>query len=154
MHAPGPPVSVCGEGEPTREERTIACGGAPLRPRRNRQPSLWHGGLGPRVILLGCQFLGTEKSNHHSLQYRASTKPPQKTKKLNFQKCVQRLEAPRAWPNKAIQCGGHGSVSCGDRRGSQRDQWRTDSNCTNGRTEATSQSLAKLWPHLQARILP
>jgi hypothetical protein len=42
---------------------------------------------------------------------------------------MQRLEAPRAWPNKAIKCGGHGSVSCGDRRGSQRDQGRTGSNC-------------------------
>jgi hypothetical protein len=32
--------------------------------------------------------------------------------KVKFSK-MQRLEAPRAWPNKAIKCGGHGSVSRG-----------------------------------------
>jgi hypothetical protein len=53
---------------------------------------------------------------------------------------MQRLKTPRAWPNKAIKCGGHESVSRGDRRGSRRDQGRTDSNYTNGRAEAASQS--------------
>jgi hypothetical protein len=72
---------------------------------------------------------------------------------VKFSKPMQHLEAPRVWPNKAIKCGGHVSVSRRDRRGSQRDQGRTGSNCTNGRTEAASQSV-KLWPHLQARILP
>jgi hypothetical protein len=67
---------------------------------------------------------------------------------------MQRLEAPRAWPNKAIKCGGHGSVSHGGRRGSQRDQGRTDSYYTNGRAKTANQSPAKLWPHLQARNLP
>jgi hypothetical protein len=37
---------------------------------------------------------------------------------VKFSKPMQRLEAPRAWPNKVIKCGGHGSVSRGDRRGS------------------------------------
>jgi hypothetical protein len=53
---------------------------------------------------------------------------------------MQRLEAPRAWPNKAIKCGGHGSVSRGDRRGSRRNHGRTDSNCINGRAGTASQS--------------
>jgi hypothetical protein len=142
---------VCGEGEPTREERITACGSAPLRPRRNQQPSLWHGGLGPRVILLGHRYLCTEKSHRRSRQYRASSGSPQKTEKL---KPIQHLEAPRAWPNKAIKCGGHGLVSREDMRGSRRDQGRTDINYTNGHAESVSQSPIKLWPHLQARILP
>jgi hypothetical protein len=44
--------------------------------------------------------------------------------------------------NKAIKCEGHGSVSRGDRSGNQCDQWRTDSNCTNGRTEAANLKVA------------
>jgi hypothetical protein len=73
---------------------------------------------------------------------------------VKFSKLMQRLEAPRAWPNKAIKCGGHGSVSRGDRRGSRSDQGWTGSNCTSGRAKAANQSSDKLWPHLQARILP
>jgi hypothetical protein len=73
---------------------------------------------------------------------------------VKFSKPMTRLEAPRAWPNKSIKCGGHKSVSHRDRRGSRRDQGRTGSNYTNGRAETVSQSPIKLWPHLQARILP
>jgi hypothetical protein len=72
----------------------------------------------------------------------------------NFSSPVQRLEAPRAWPNNDIKCGGHGPVSRGDRRGSRRDHRRTDSNCINGHAGAASQSPIRLWPHLQAHILP
>jgi hypothetical protein len=111
---------VCGEGEPTREERTIAYGNAPLRPRRNRQPSPWRKGPGPRIILLGRRFLGAEKSHRRSRQYRVSSGPLQKTKKVNFQNQCSGIEAPRAWPSETIKYGSHGSVSRGDRR----DSWR------------------------------
>jgi hypothetical protein len=67
---------------------------------------------------------------------------------VKFSKPMQHLEAPRAWPNKAIKCGGHGSVSRRDRHGSRRDQGQTSSNYTNGRAEAACQSPIKLWPHL------
>jgi hypothetical protein len=120
-------------------------------PAETNNPVSGTGGLDPRVILLGHRYLRTEKSHRCSCQYRASSGPPQKTEKL---KPMQHLEAPRVWPNKAIKCGGHGSVSRGDRRGSQRDQGRTGSNYTNERAEAASQSPIGLWPHLQAHILP
>jgi hypothetical protein len=42
---------------------------------------------------------------------------------------MQRLEAPRTWPNEGIKCGGHGP----DRRGSRRDHGRAGSNCINRR---------------------
>jgi hypothetical protein len=74
-------------------------------------------GPGPRVILLGRRFLGAEKSNRRSRQYRASSGPPQKTEKVNFQNQMQRYRGtPR--PSKAIKCGHHGSVNRGDRRSS------------------------------------
>jgi hypothetical protein len=73
---------------------------------------------------------------------------------VNFQNQCSGIEAPRAWPSKAIKCGGHGSVSRGDRRGSWRDQGRTGSNYASERTEAAHHSTIQLWPHLQARILP
>jgi hypothetical protein len=112
------------------------------------------GGPGPHVIHPAHRFLGTGKSHRRSRQYRASSRPSQKTKKINFQKPMQRLEAPRAWPNKGIKYEGHMPVSHGGRRGSRRDHRRAGSNCINGRAGAESQSPVKLWPHLQARILP
>jgi hypothetical protein len=113
---------VCGEGEPTREERVTACGSAPLCLRQNQQPSPWHKGPGPRVILLGRRFLGTEKSHCRSRQYRSSLGPPQKTEKVKFQNQCSDIEAPRAWPNETIKYGSHGSVSRGDRHDSWREQ--------------------------------
>jgi hypothetical protein len=59
---------------------------------------------------------------------------------------MQRLEAPRAWPNKDIKCRGHEPVSHGDRHGSRRDHGQTDSNCINGRAGAASQSLVNFGP--------
>jgi hypothetical protein len=75
-------------------------------------------------------------------------------KEDKFSKPMQRLEAPRAWPNKDIKYGGHGPVSRRGRRGSQQDQRRAGSNYINGRAGVASRSPVKLWPHLQARILP
>jgi hypothetical protein len=98
-----------------REERASAYGCAPLCLRQNQQPSPWHKGLGPRVILLGRRFLGAEKSNRRSCQYRASSGLPQKTVKVKFQNQRNGTEAPHAWPSKTIECGGHGSVSHGNR---------------------------------------
>jgi hypothetical protein len=149
-HTPWASVSECEEGEPPREERTAA----PLHLRRKQQTSLWHGGPGPRVILLGRRFLGAEKSNRRSRQYRVSLSPPQKTEKVNFQNQCSGIKAPRAWPGETIKCEGHGSASRWDRRGSWRDRRRTGSDYVSKRTEAARQSPIKLWPHLQARILP
>jgi hypothetical protein len=66
----------------------------------------------------------------------------------------KRLEAARAWPSGGIKYKNHGSVNRGNRRGSRHDHRRADSNCANRRAGAAGQPLIKLWPHLQARILP
>jgi hypothetical protein len=50
--------------------------------------------------------------------------------------------------------GGRGSVSRGDRRGSWRVRRRTGSDYISKRTKVARQLPVKLWPHLQARILP
>jgi hypothetical protein len=113
---------VCGEGEPTHEECASAYGIASLRLCQNQQPSPWHKGPGPRVILLGRWFLGAYKSHRRSRQYHASPGPPQKTEKMNFKNQCSGIEAPRAWPNGTIKYGGHGSVSREDRRDSWREQ--------------------------------
>jgi hypothetical protein len=121
-HTPGVPIPEYEEGEPPREERASAYGSVPLRLRQNQQPSPWHKGPGPRVTLLGRWFLGAEKSHRRSRQYRASSGPPQKTEKMNFQNQCSGIEAPRAWPSGTIKYGSHGSVSRGDRRDSWREQ--------------------------------
>jgi hypothetical protein len=59
---------------------------------------------------------------------------------VNFQNQCSGIEAPRAWPCKAIKCGDHGSVNRGDRRDSWHDQKRAGSNCVSKRTEAACQS--------------
>jgi hypothetical protein len=89
------------------------------------------------------RFLRTEKSHRHSRKYRAPSGPPQKTEKLSFFSKMQRLEAPRTWPNKAIKCGGHGSDSRGDRHGSRCDHGRTGSYRINGaQGQQANQTLA------------
>jgi hypothetical protein len=108
-HASWASVSECEEGEPPREEHVVARGGVPLHLRRNQLPSLWHGGLGPRVILLGHWFLGIEKSNRCSRQYCAPSGLSQKTEKVKFLNQGSGIEAPRAWPSETIKHGGHGS---------------------------------------------
>jgi hypothetical protein len=109
----------------------------PLHLRRKKKwLSLWHGGPGPRVILLGHRLLGAKKENHRSCQHCASSGPPQKTEKANFQNQCSGIEAPHEWPSETIMHGGRGSVSRGDRRGSWRDRRRTGSDYVNKRTEA------------------
>jgi hypothetical protein len=136
------------EGEPPRKERITAP--RLYAPSASLQPAVRHGGLGPHVMHSARRILGAERSHRRSRQYRVPSGPSQKIEKINFQKPIQRLEAPRAWPNKGIKCEGHVSVSRGDRR----DHGRTDSNCINGHAGAASQSPIRLWPHLQAHILP
>jgi hypothetical protein len=65
-----------------------------------------------------------------------------------FSEPVQRLEAPRAWPNSDIKYEGHGLVSRGNGRGSRRNHRRASSNCINRRAGAAGQSPIRLWPHL------
>jgi hypothetical protein len=72
--------------------------------------------------------------------------------KDKFLEPVQRLEAPRAWPNSDIK--GHGLVSHGNGRGNRRSHRRAGSNCINRRAGAAGKSPIRLWPHLQARTLP
>jgi hypothetical protein len=47
-------------------------------------------------MLIRRRFLGAEKSHRRSRQYRASSGPPQKTEKMNFQNQCSGIEAPRA----------------------------------------------------------
>jgi hypothetical protein len=61
--------------------------------------------------------------------------------------------APRV-ARETTRRGGRGSVSRGDKYGSWRDQRRIDGEYVSKRTEAARHSPIKLWPHLQARILP
>jgi hypothetical protein len=112
-HVPSVPISVCEDGQPTREERATACGSTPLRSCQNRQPSLWHGGPGPRVILLGRRFLSTEKSNRHSRQYRASSRPLQETEKLNFQSQCSISRHPAHGPTKPLSAEVMGQSAAG-----------------------------------------
>jgi hypothetical protein len=72
----------------------------------------------------------------------------------NFSNQCSGIEAPRVWLSETIMRGGRGSVSRGDKRGSWRDRRRTDSDYVSERTETAHQSPTRLWPHLQARILP
>jgi hypothetical protein len=57
---------------------------------------------GPRVILLGHRFMSTEKSHRRSRQYHASSGPPQKTEKLNFQNQCSDSRHPAYGPTKLL----------------------------------------------------
>jgi hypothetical protein len=140
------------KGEPLRKKRTTAprlC-----TPSASLQPAVQHGGPGPHVMQLARRLLGAEKSHHRLRQCHVFSGPSRKYEKISFSEPLQRLEAPRAWPNSDIKYDGHGPVSHGNRRGSRHDHRRAGGDCANGRTGAAGQPQIRLWPHLQARILP
>jgi hypothetical protein len=74
-------------------------------------------GPGPHVMQPARRLPGVEKSHRHLRQCHVFSGPSRKSEKISFSEPVQRLEAPRAWPNSDIKYGGHGPVSRGNRRG-------------------------------------
>jgi hypothetical protein len=133
------------EDEPSHKERAIAPRlGAPLA---SPQPAVQPLARGPRPT---CHEPGAPVSTYREVAPPLAPVPcllgaAADDGEVKFSKPMQQLEAPCAWHNKAIKCGGHGSVSRGDRRGSQRDQGRTDSNCikrAHRSSEPISQTLA------------
>jgi hypothetical protein len=115
------------EGEPPRRKRTTAprlC-----TPSALLKSAVQHGGPGPHVMQPVRRLLGAEKSHRRLRQCRVPSGPHRRLKK--FSEPVQRLEAPRAWPNSDIKYKGHGPVSRGNGCGSRR---RAGSNCINRRT--------------------
>jgi hypothetical protein len=61
---------------------------------------------------------------------------------------------PASDPTVPIRCDDHGSLSRGDRHDSRYDRRRADSNCSNGRAEATVQSPTGLHPLLKRQGSP
>jgi hypothetical protein len=131
-------------GEPPHKKRTTApwlC--APLA---SLQPAVQPLAWGPRLT---CHAPGAQVTAYREVAPPLAPVPhllgaTAEDGEVKFSK-MQRLKAPRAWPNKAIKCRGHGSVSRGDRHGSQRDQGRPDSNCikqAHRSSEPISQTLA------------
>jgi hypothetical protein len=123
------------EGEPPHKKRATAprlCA-----PSASLQPAVQPLAWGPRPT---CHAPGAPVSMYREVAPPLAPVPrllgaATEDEKVKFSK-MQRLEAPRAWPSKDIKCGGHGSVSRGDRRGSRRDHGRTCSSCINGCAEA------------------
>jgi hypothetical protein len=140
------------KGEPPRKKRATAprlCA-----PSASLQLAVQHRGPGPHVMQPACRLPGAEKLHRRLRQYHVFSGPSRKSEKISFSEPVQRLEAPRAWPNSDIKYEGHGPVSLGNRRSSRHDYRRAVGDCANGRTRAAGQPQIRLWPHLQARILP
>jgi hypothetical protein len=107
------------KGEPPRKKRTTApqlCA-----PSASLQPVVQYGGPGPHVMQPAHRLLGEERSHHRLRQCHVFSKPSRKSKKISFSEPVQRLEAPRAWPNSDIKYEGHGPVSHGNRCGRRHD---------------------------------
>jgi hypothetical protein len=125
------------KGEPPRKKRTTA----PLlcAPSASLQPAVQHGGPGPHVRQPAHRLLGAEKPHRRLRQCHVFSGPYRKSEKLSFSEPVQRLEAPRAWPNSDIKYDGHGSVSRGNRCGRRHNHRQAGCNCANGRTGAAGQ---------------
>jgi hypothetical protein len=107
----------------------------------------------PHVMQPARRLPGAEKSHRRLRQCHDFSGPSRKSEKISFSEPVQRLEAPRAWPNSDIKYEGHGPVSRGNRHGRRHDHRRADSNYINRRAGAASQPPIGLWPHLQTHIL-
>jgi hypothetical protein len=128
-------------------------GCAPPRLRCSQRSNLWHGGPGPHVMHLVRRFLCTEKSHRHSRQYHASSGPPQKTKKLNFQKCSDSRH-PAHGPAKTLSAEVTGQSAAGTGVAVGVTMGGPVVVASTGAQKQMSQSPIRLWPHLQARILP
>jgi hypothetical protein len=139
------------KGEPPRRKRRTTprlCA-----PSASLQPVVQHGGPGPHVKQPARRLLDAEKSHRHSRQYHVSSGPSQKTEKISSQNQCSDSRHP-AWPNSNIKYELHGPVNRRNKRGSRRDHRRAGSNCINRHAGAAGQSPIRLWPHLQAHILP
>jgi hypothetical protein len=62
---------------------------------------------------LACRFLRTEKSHCHSRQYHASSRPPQKTERLNFQNQCSDSRHPAHGPTKPLSAEVTGQSAAG-----------------------------------------
>jgi hypothetical protein len=97
------------KGEPPRKKRTTA-----LRlcaPSASLQPAVQHKGPGPHIMQPAHRLPGAEKSHRRLRQCHVFSGPLRKSEKISFSEPMQRLEAPRAWPNSDIKYEGHGPVS-------------------------------------------
>jgi hypothetical protein len=140
------------KGEPPRKKRTTAP--RLYAPSASLQPAVQHGGSGPHVMQPARRLLSVGKSHRRLRQCHVFSGLSRKSEKLSFSEPVHRLEAPYAWPNSDIKYDGHGPVSRGNRRGKRHDRRWAGGNCADGRIGAAGQPQSRLWPHLQARILP
>jgi hypothetical protein len=77
-------------------------GCVPPQLRYNRWSNLWHGGPGPHVIYPAHWFLGAGKPHRRSRQYHASSRPSQKTKKINFRNRCNDSRHPAHGPTKTL----------------------------------------------------
>jgi hypothetical protein len=91
-----------------RSRRQTAAQGACNRPAVvrplgfDRWSNLWHGGPGPHVTHPMRRFLGAEKSHRRSRQYRAFSRPSQKTEKINLQNQCSDSRHPAHGPTKTL----------------------------------------------------
>jgi hypothetical protein len=139
------------KGELPHKKRTTAprlCA-----PSASLQPAVQHRGSSPHVMQPACRLPGAVKSHRRLRQCHVFSGTSQESEKISFSEPVQRLEAPRAWPNNNIKYDDHGPVSRGNMRSSRHDHRRAGSNYINRRTGAAGQLPFRLWPHLQTRIL-
>jgi hypothetical protein len=103
------------------EDKTIQERGRPLHGARRlvRPPppprcrSSAAGGTGPHVMHPARRFLGAEKSHHRSRQYRASSRPSQKTEKINFQNQCSDSRHPVHGPTKTLSAEVTGQSAAG-----------------------------------------
>jgi hypothetical protein len=99
------------------------------------------------------RFLGAEKSHCRSRQYSVSSGQSQKTEKINFQNQCSDSRHPARGPTKTSSAEVTGQPATGIGVAVGVTIGGPTVIAPNRRAEATSQSV-KLWPHLQARILP
>ena len=88
-------------------------GCAPPQLRYNQWSNLWHGGPCPHVIHPARRFLGAGSLHRRSCQYRASSRPSQKTKKINFQNRCGDPRHPAHGPTKTLSIEVTGQLAMG-----------------------------------------
>jgi hypothetical protein len=99
------------------------------------------------------RFLGAEKSHRRSRQYHVSSGSSQKTEEINFQNQCSDSRYPAHGPTKTLSAEVTGQSAAGTGMAVGVTMGGPAVIESMG-AQGQSQSPIRLWPHLQARILP
>jgi hypothetical protein len=118
------------------------------------QPTVQHGGPGPHVMQPARRLLGAERWHRRSRQCHVSSGPSRKTEKISFQNQCGDSRHPAHGPTVTLSMKVTGQLTVGTGVAVGVTIGGPAVIASTGVQEQQANRQSRLWPHLQARILP